>query len=124
MPIHFVFSDGRSSWENAVGQQINTESFYNVLSKEKGAALYSALSTEFAEHLLALALNHYLKYQRAVPSTEFLVATANITETRRHHMCLLDNGYSMDLATGPDTDEAVAQIEDLMGGMKNIVVGE
>jgi hypothetical protein len=49
---------------------------------------------------------------------------ANITETRRHHMCLLDNGLQRGPGTSPDTDEAVAQIEDLMGGMNKIVVGE
>jgi hypothetical protein len=81
--IHFVFSDSRASWENYQGYEIHTQSFYNVLPKERGAVLYTALSMEFAEHFRTLALNHNLKYQRAVPSTKFLIATANITETRR-----------------------------------------
>ena len=122
LPIHFVFSDGRSSWENNRGQQINTQSFYNVLPKEKGAALYAALSTEFAEDLLALTLNHFMKYQRSVRSAKMLVVTANIAEARRHFKTLKDNGYSVGLATSHDNDEAVKQIEDFKLGNVNLLV--
>jgi superfamily II DNA or RNA helicase len=122
LPIHFVFSDGRSSWENQRGDQINIESFYNVLPKEKGAALYAALSTEFAEDLLALSLDHYLKYVKAVPSARLLVVTANIAEARRHYKKLKENGYNVGLATSHDSDEAVKQIEDFKAGAVNLLV--
>jgi superfamily II DNA or RNA helicase len=122
LPIHFVFSDGRSSWETAAGDTINADSFYNVLPKEKGAALYAALSTEFAEDLLALTLEHYLKYQRAVPSAKLLIVTANIGEAQRHFKTLFDNGYRVGLATSHDTDNAVEMIEDFKTGNVNLLV--
>ena len=122
IPIHFVFSDGRASWETAAGEQINAESFYNVLPKEKGAALYAALSTEFAEDLLALTLNHYMQYLKAVPTAKMLIVTANITEARRHFKTLADNGYSVGLATSHDSDEAVEQIEAFKLGSVDLLV--
>jgi superfamily II DNA or RNA helicase len=122
LPIHFVFSDGRSAWENRRGDKINVESFYNVMPKEKGAALYSALSTEFAEQLLALALDHYLEYIEAMPSARFLIVTANIGEARRHFETLEKNGYSVGLATSHDTTEAIEQIESFKSGGVNLLV--
>lgn len=122
LPIHFVFSDGRSSWETANGNTVNAESFYNVMPKERGSALYAALSTEFAEHLLALALNHYLIYQRTVRSAKFLVVTANIAEARRHFQKLKNNGYLVGLATSHDSDEAIEQIENFKQGGVDILV--
>ena len=92
LPIHFVFSDGHASWQDANGNRITTESFYDMLPKEKGAALFAALSTEFAEHLLALTINHYLKYRKKVPSAKLLVVTSNIGEARQHHKILVKNG--------------------------------
>jgi superfamily II DNA or RNA helicase len=122
LPIHFVFSDGRSAWETANGNRVEAESFYDVLPKERGSALYAALSTEFAEHLLALALDHYLIYRRTVKSASFLVVTANIAEARRHFKMLADNGYSVGLATSHDSDEAIEQIESFKEGGVNILV--
>lgn len=122
LPIHFVFSDGRSSWETAAGETINAESFYNVMPKEKGAALYAALATEFANDLLALTLNHYMKYLRAVPTAKMLIVTAGITEARRHFKALDDNGYAVGLATSHDSDEAVEQIEQFKIGNINLLV--
>ena len=122
LPIHFVFSDGRASWETANGNRVDAESFYNVLPKERGAALYAALSTEFAEHLLALTLNHYLEYLKKVPTAKLLVVTANISEARRHYKTLVKNGYAAGLATSHETDEAIARIEDFKTGRINILV--
>lgn len=122
LPLHFVFSDGRSSWENAQGREIHTDSFYNVLPKERGPALYAALSTEFAEHLLALSMTHYTRYLKAVRTAKLLVVTANIGEARRHFMTLAENGYGVGLATSHDTQEAVDRIEDFRAGRVNILV--
>ena len=122
LPIHFVFSDGRAAWENCEGREIRTESFYNVLPKERGAALYAALSTKFAEHLLALALDHYMQYLETVPTAKLLVVTANIGEARRHFKLLAKNGYAAGLATSHDNQEAIDRIEDFRNGAINILV--
>lgn len=122
LPIHFVFSDGRSAWENAQGREIHTDSFYNVLPKERGSALFAALSTEFAEHLLALTLSHYHRYLKTVPTAKLLIVTANIAEARRHFKVLEQNGYAVGLATSHDTPEALDRIEDLRSGRVNMIV--
>ena len=122
LPIHFVFSDGRTAWENYQGRQIQVDSFYEVLPKERGHALYAALSTEFAEQLLALSLTHFVKYQRSVASARLLVVTADIGQARRHFKTLADNGYAVGLATSHDSKEAIEKIEEFKQGRVNILV--
>jgi superfamily II DNA or RNA helicase len=122
LPIHFVFCDGRAAWENRAGDQVNVNSFYNVLPKEKGHALYAALSTEFAEQLLSLALNHYVEYRQSNRTARLLVVTANITEARRHFDLLKRYGYDAAIATSHDSDEAVRNIEAFKSGSINILV--
>lgn len=122
LPLHFIFSDGRAAWENYQGREIHTNSFYDVLPKERGAALYAALSTEFAEQLLALALGNFIEYIETVPSAKLLVVTAGITEARRHFKILAENGYAAGLATSHETAEAIEQIDNFRLGNINILV--
>jgi superfamily II DNA or RNA helicase len=122
LPLHFVFSDGTAAWENFQGREIRTNSFYEVMPKERGAALYAALSTEFAEQLLALALDNFIEYMETVPSAKMLVVTAGIVEARRHFKTLVDNGYAAGLATSHETAEAMEQIDHFRLGNINILV--
>jgi superfamily II DNA or RNA helicase len=122
LPLHFVFSDGKAAWENYQGREIHSDSFYEVLPKERSAALYAALSTEFAEQLLALALGNFIEYLELVPSAKMLVVTAGITEARRHFKTLVENSYAAGLATSHETAEAIEQIDNFRLGRINILV--
>ena len=122
LPIHFVFCDGKVAWENQAGDTINAESFYNVLPKERGHALYAALSTEFAEQLLSLSLNHFISYREINKTALLLVVTANISEARRHFKILRENGYNARLATSHDSQDAMDNIEAFKTGETNILV--
>lgn len=122
LPIHFVFCDGKTAWENQAGDQVNADSFYNVLPKERGHALYAALSTEFAEQLLSLALNHFLEYRKTSPTSRLLVVTANIGEARRHFKLLAKMGYNVAIATSHESKEAQEKIAAFKAGEVNILI--
>ncbi len=122
IPIHFVFSDGRASWQNSKGVLTTIDRFSHVLPKEKGAALYAALNTQFAEHLLSLTLNHFVRYQETVPSAKALIVTAEIGQARKHFKKLTDLNHAVGLATSHDSQLAVANIERFKRGSLNILV--
>ena len=108
LPIKFILSDGRVSWEDKRGRKQDHQLSRAVFNT--GSAIFTALNTEFAEQLLKDGLNHWQGWRTKHPRSKLMVVTANIEHGRKILKLLQEWGYSAKIATSDDTPEAIKTI--------------
>jgi len=81
IPLQFHLHDGVSEWEDEKGLRFR-ESLRTVSEKDAGAAIYTALSTEYSNELLDLAYKHWVKHCRRFSGSKLLVVTAGIEHAK------------------------------------------
>ena len=119
LPLHFVLNDGDVEWEK------DGETFSGKLSKtfkDAGAAIWTAMSTGFADELLKMGLDHWQEYRLQHPRAKALIVVANISQAKRTLSGLKGMGLNAEIATSSDHDGAVKAIRKFKGPECDILV--
>jgi superfamily II DNA or RNA helicase len=118
LPVRFNLVDGDAEWEEQDGHR-NT----SALSGEESAkALFTALRTEFADHLLDAALKEYAGIVCNYREAKLLVVAPNIKIAKTYFDYLARRGRPARIATSEDTPQARKNIEDYKRGVYSILV--
>lgn len=108
LPILFKLSDGRVSWEKD-GRRREGRLSHRI--GDASQALFTALSTDFADHLLKDGVQHWLKWKATHPRSKLMVVTANFEHAKRFTKALDGMGIRAKIATSHDSPEAFANIK-------------
>ena len=118
MPVQFSLIDGEAEWEEMDGHR-NT----SALSGEESAkALFTALRTEFADHLLNITLREYTEMSYNYREAKMLVVAPNIEIAKAYYDYLARRGHRARIATSDDTPQARKNIQDFKRGVYHILV--
>ena len=108
MPVQFRLADGESEWEELDGHRNAS-----ALSGEESAkALFTALRTEFADHLLSMALREFTEMSYSYREAKMLVVAPNIKIAKTYYDYLASRGHKVRIATSEDTPQARKNIDD------------
>ena len=119
MPVQFKLVDGESEWEEMDGHK-NTSS---LSGEESAKALFTALRTEFADHLLGMALSEHIRQKLKENSeAKLLVVAPNIEIAKTYYDYLAARGHPVRIATSEDTPQARKNIKDFKRGVYHILV--
>jgi superfamily II DNA or RNA helicase len=118
LPIRFNLVDGEAEWEEMDGHRSTS-----ALSGEESAkALFTALRTEFADHLLNAALWEYAEISYNYREAKMLVVAPNIEIAKAYFDYLALRRLPARIATSDDTPQARKNIEDYKRGVYHILV--
>jgi superfamily II DNA or RNA helicase len=109
LPIHFELLDGNASWIGRDGETYSTT--LSGAHKDVNEAIYTALKTQFGEHLLDECLAHWSTYRASHPRSKLLVVTANIDDAKKYVEYVKERGISAAIATSDDSAMAARHIE-------------
>jgi superfamily II DNA or RNA helicase len=108
LPVRFNLVDGEAEWDEMDGHR-NT----SALSGEESAkALFTALRTEFADHLLDAAIKEYAEISYNYREAKLLVVAPDIKIAKTYYDYLARRGLPSRIATSEDTPQARKNIED------------
>lgn len=119
LPIQFHLSDGHVEWEDKNGKVRAGRLSRRVA--DAGQALFTALSTEFAETLLNASVTHWRRHKTVNSRAKLLVVTANIEHARKALEILGRMGVRAKLATSHDSPEAMRNIRQFKAGLDCLV---
>jgi len=108
LPIRFHLSDGRVEWETATGKRKEGKLSHRTVDASQ--ALFTALSTEFADHLLRDGVAHWQEWKERHPRSKLLVMTANFEHAKRFTSALKAMGIRAKIATSHDSPNAQRNI--------------
>jgi superfamily II DNA or RNA helicase len=108
LPIHFELMDGTANWIGTDGKAYGTR--LSQAGKDTAEAVYTALKTEFALHLLDECCNHWLEYRQNHPRSKMLAVVANIDDAKRYVDHLKTRGIKAAIATSDDSALATKNI--------------
>jgi superfamily II DNA or RNA helicase len=118
LPVRFNLVDGEAEWDEMDGHR-NT----SALSGEESAkALFTALRTEFADHLLDASMTEWIRQIVHYPKARLLVVAPNIEIAKTYYDFLVRVGHLVRIATSEDTPRARKNIEDYKRGVFSILV--
>lgn len=121
IPLSFHLSDGSAEWEDRRGRKVHVSSMDKMSYDDANKALYTALKTEYADHLLTTGIRHWQEHAAKYPGSKCLVVTSNITEAKRHIASL--SGLSRcDIATSEDSTAALKVINKMKAGKLDVIV--
>ena len=119
LPLSFALHDGEVEWQK------DTKTYSARLSAEAekpAAAILTAMSTEFADELLGIGLQHWQDYKATHPRSKALVVVANIMQAKRVVKDLQDMGLQAVIATSHDHEGAMKAIKKFKGQQCNVLV--
>ncbi|HEX9998127.1 MAG TPA: DEAD/DEAH box helicase family protein [Abditibacterium sp.] len=108
LPIHFELMDGTANWIGRDGKAYGTR--LSQAGKDTAEAVYTALKTEFAIHLLDECTNHWIEYRGDHPRSKMLAVTANIDDAKKYVDHLKRRGVKCAIATSDDSALATKNI--------------
>jgi superfamily II DNA or RNA helicase len=118
LPVRFNLVDGRAEWEEMDGHR-NT----SALSGEESAkALFTALRTEFANHLLEAAFEEYFKIKKEYSNAKILIVAPNIEIAKAYYDYVYVRGQNPRIATSEDTPQARKNIEEFKGNACDVLI--
>jgi superfamily II DNA or RNA helicase len=112
IPLKFHQHDGEISWIDKDGFEENAH-LSTVTKDIAGAAIYSALSTEYAETLLSKAIKHWERHRQDVANAakpKLLVVTANLEHAEKTVELIRRMGHHSMIATSHDSKQALKNI--------------
>jgi superfamily II DNA or RNA helicase len=118
LPIRFNLVDGEAEWEEMDGHRNTSE----LSGEESAKALFTALRTEFADHLLDAAIKEYAEISYNYHEAELLVVAPDIKIAKTYYDYLARRGLPSRIATSEDTPQARKNIEDFKRGAFSILV--
>ncbi len=107
-PIHFELMDGTANWIGTDGKSYGTS--LSQAGKDTAEALYTALKTEFAVHLLDECASHWIEHQKTHIRSKMLAVTANIEDAKKYVDHLKKRGVKCAIATSDDSALAAKNI--------------
>jgi superfamily II DNA or RNA helicase len=122
IPLQFHLSDGSAEWEDNRGRKVRVASMDKMNEADANKALYTALKTEYADHLLSSGIAHWQAHRKTHKSAKCLVVTSNIKEAKRHMCNLSGISARCDIATSEDSADAQRAILKLKAGQLDILV--
>ena len=123
IPLHFSFSDGNVKWMDYDGSNVEYDSIANMPKKDAAKAIYTAITTKYAEELLAKGLSHWVDHKKRHPSSKLLIVTANV-ELAKKTIAFLDKyQYRSEIATSHESIAAQVAIKNFREGYIDILVG-
>ncbi len=122
IPLRFHLSDGSAEWEDNRGRKVRVASMDKMNEADANKALYTALKTEYADHLLAAGIAHWQEHRKKYPSAKCVIVTSNIKEAKRHIANLSGISARCDIATSDDSDEALKVINKMKAGKLDVLV--
>lgn len=120
LPIHFELMDGNAQWIGRDGETYSTT--LSGAHKDVNEALYTALKTQFAAHLLDECVGHWNEYRQTHPRAKLLVVTAGIEDAKKYVEHLEAQNLSAAIATSDDSALAARNIEKFktVGGLNSL----
>ena len=109
IPIHFELLDGTAQWIGRDGETYSTT--LSGAHKDTSEALYTALKTQFAQHLLDECCAHWNEYRKGHPRAKLLVVTAGIEDAKKYLAHLKSQNVRAAIATSDDSAQAARNIE-------------
>jgi superfamily II DNA or RNA helicase len=122
IPLKFHLSDGNMEWEDRRGRIRQVASIDKMSEYEANKALYTALKTEYADHLLSSGIAHWQSFQQQHKSAKCLVVTSNIQEAKRHMKSLEGIAARCDIATSDESIAALTAIKSMKQGKLDVIV--
>ena len=119
LPINFILSDGEVEWQNKKGDHKNGKLSERVC--DAGEAIFTALSTEFAEKLLEEGVKHWKNYKITHPFSKLLIVTANYKSAIKHNQTLNTMGVHSKIATSHDSKDAIKNIKEFKFGKLDVL---
>ena len=123
IPLHFFFSDGNVKWIDYDGQEVRYDSIADMPAKDVAKAIYTAISTKYAEELLTKGLSHWVDHKKRCPSSKLLVVTANVALAKKAIAFLGKYNFRAEIATSHESTAAQIAIKRFKAGYTNILVG-
>ncbi len=123
IPLHFSFSDGNVKWIDYDGQEIKYDSIANMPKKDVAKAIYTAITTKYAEELLAKGLSHWIDHKKRCPSSKLLIVTANVALAKKAISFLEKYRFRTEIATSHESVAAQIAIRRFKAGYTDILVG-
>ncbi len=121
IPLAFHLSDGSAEWEDRRGKKVRVASIDKMNEEDANKALYTALKTEYADHLLSSGIRHWQEHAAKYPGSKCLVVTSNITEAKRH-IANLSGLSRCDIATSEDSAAALKVINKMKANKLDVIV--
>lgn len=109
LPIHFELMDGTAQWIGRDGKTYGTR--LSQAGKDTTEAIYTALKTEFAVHLLDECASHWTNYRASHPRSKMLAVTANIEDAKKYVAHLKSRGIKAAIATSDDNALATKNLQ-------------
>lgn len=121
IPLSFHLSDGHAKWINMDG--IERESDISRAPKDIASqALFTALSTGFADELLQSGLQHWQKIKKYNQRSKLLVVTANYKLAKITANSLSVMGLNSEIATSHESKQAAQAIKDFKSDKIDVLV--
>ena len=121
IPLSFHLSDGQARWINLDG--IEMESSIKKASKDIAPqALFTALSTGFADELLQAGLQHWQEIKKYNKKSKLLVVTSNYKLAKITANSLAMLGLNSEIATSHESKQAAQAIKEFRGDKIDILV--
>jgi len=120
IPLRFYLSDGYVEWETKQG--VRRSGKLSKMNEEASAALFTALSTQFAEQILKRGLEHWSRHKERSTISKLLVVTANYSHAKHFAGLLKAMGYKAKIATSHDSPVALKNIKEFRFGGLDILV--
>ena len=121
IPLKFFLSDGFAQWINIDGTPGRSE-ISTPIKKDATRAVFTALSTDFADDLLNRALVHWQETREYNPGAKLLVITANYDLAKRTAKKLKARGFNSAIATSHESDRAQLAIKRYKLGEIDVLV--
>lgn len=122
LPLKFFLSDGKASWLDRKGQKVSVDSLRKARDSRASHAVFSVLHSEFAEQLLAKALNHWQHYKKTKNRSKMLIVTADYEMAVELTGRLKEYGYNVSIATSHENLSANLSIRRFKEGSIDILV--
>ena len=122
IPMQFYFHDGSAKWEKD-GKINRADSIANAEPKDIGAALYTALRTDYAKELLSKAVEHWQQWRKKIKTSKMLVVCADIdTAQEAARQVRKLTSHKSDIATSHESAAARMAIDKFKRGEIKVLV--
>jgi len=111
IPLSFKFHDGQAVWENEIGDEVKVKSLAKARRQDIAAAIYTAISTQYARQLLSIAVDHWIGIKKKNPRSKLLIVTANLNHAKIAFNFLYEKKFSVNIATSHESAQAQAAID-------------
>lgn len=121
IPLRFHLSDGNAEWIDKDGVK-RASGISKAPKNISSQALFTAISTGFADELLETALVHWQKIKKYNTMAKLLVVTANYELASKTARKLKSMGLNSEIATSHESEQAQKAIKHFKAGTIDILV--